>query len=366
MKEMLRHDSISAVMVHTGQHYDYAMSDRLFADLELAPPEVNLGVGSGTHAEQTAEVMLRLEPVMKEHIPDLLLVVGDVNSTLAAALVAAKLGIPVAHVEAGLRSFDRRMPEELNRILTDSLSDLLFVTEESGRRNLAREGIDPSKIHFVGNVMIDALEAARPRWERSEIHSLLGIDRDRSYALLTLHRPSNVDDAETFDGVLGALRRAARGIPIILPVHPRARRRFLDLEEATWLDAGSGRRLPDGGIVCVEPMGYLDFIALESRASLVLTDSGGVQEETTVLGVPCLTLRETTERPITADQGTNRVIGTDPERIVDEIATALANPPILSRPPALWDGKASQRIVQVILGRRWTYAPRAVVARRSA
>jgi UDP-N-acetylglucosamine 2-epimerase (non-hydrolysing) len=349
MKEMRRHSSILPILVHTGQHYDRAMSDQFFADLEIAPPDVNLGAGSGSHAEQTGQVMQRIEPVLEKIRPDLIVVVGDVNSTMAATLVAAKLGIPVAHVEAGLRSFDRGMPEEINRIVTDALADMLFVTEESGRRNLLREGIDPWKIHFVGNVMIDALEATRTKWERSGIFERLGIEGGRSYVVLTLHRPSNVDDGPTLAGILAALQKAARRLPIILPVHPRTRPKLPGGDGLLWHRAGSAERLPDSGILCVDPMSYLDFVALTSRARLVLTDSGGVQEESTVLGVPCLTLRETTERPVTVSHGTNRVIGTGPARIVDEVFTALSRPPLSSSPPPLWDGKAAERVVKILL-----------------
>jgi len=362
MHEMRKHPSILPMLVHTGQHYDRAMSDQFFADLEIAPPDVNLGAGSGSHAEQTAQVMQRIEPVLAKLDPDLVLVVGDVNSTLAATLVAAKLQIPVAHVEAGLRSFDRSMPEEINRIVTDALSDLLFVTEESGRQNLMREGINPWKIHFVGNVMIDALEATRPRWERSGIFELLGIEHGRRYAVLTLHRPSNVDDGSTLAGVLAALQKAARRLPILLPVHPRVRQKLSQAGGIVWRDAESREKLPDGGIVCVDPTSYLDFVALMSRATLVMTDSGGVQEESTMLGIPCLTLRTTTERPVTVTQGTNRVIGTSPARIVEEVHAALSRSLDRPEPPPLWDGKASERIVRILLDHFQIGAARAAVA----
>jgi UDP-N-acetylglucosamine 2-epimerase (non-hydrolysing) len=349
--EMRKHESIVPVLIHTGQHYDYAMSDRFFEDLEIGPPDVNLGVGSGSHATQTALVMQRLEPALETIRPDYLIVVGDVNSAFAAALTAVKLGIPIAHVEAGLRSFDRTMPEEINRLLTDSISDLLFVTEESGRLNLLREGIGPRKIHMVGNVMIDALEATRPRWEASTIHQRLGIEEGAPYALLTLHRPSNVDSDGSLDRLLEALRQIASRLPIILPVHPRTRPNLQHHQELTWM-TGQPSSLPSSGILCIEPLGYLECIALMSRARLVLTDSGGVQEETTVLGVPCLTLRRSTERPVTVTHGTNRVVGTDPSRILEAATRSLANPTApLMRPP-LWDGHAAERIVSVLLEHR--------------
>jgi UDP-N-acetylglucosamine 2-epimerase (non-hydrolysing) len=347
--EMRRHADLEPLLVHTGQHYDPMMSGQFFAELDIPPADFNLGVGSGSHAVQTAEVMRRLEPVLLSTRPDVLVVVGDVNSTLAAALVAVKLGIPVAHVEAGLRSFDRGMPEEINRLLTDAVSELLFVTEESGRENLLREGVAPHKIHFVGNVMIDALEAFRPRWDRSSVLARFGIDGDHPYAVLTLHRPSNVDEGATLANLLDALQHVARHLPVIFPVHPRVRGQLARHPNLVWRDAGPGDGAPDKGIVCLEPLGYVDFIALMSRARLVLTDSGGVQEETTILGVPCLTLRENTERPVTVSHGTNRIVGTDPRSIV---AAALHVLDTLQRRPGvppLWDGHAAARIVKTLV-----------------
>jgi UDP-N-acetylglucosamine 2-epimerase (non-hydrolysing) len=339
VREMARHPEINSVLIHSGQHYDDRMSARFIDELQIPPPDFNLEVGSGSHAIQTAEVMRRLEPVLDATGPDLVVVVGDVNSTLAAALTAVKRGIPVAHVEAGLRSFDRRMPEEINRIVTDAISEFLFVTEESGRENLLREGRPAEKIHVVGNVMIDALCMFRPLWEMSTVRDRIGIAPDRPYGVLTLHRPSNVDDADVLAGMLGALSQIGRRIPLIYPVHPRVGPR---------LD-GEAKALRDNGITCVEPLGYLDFIALLRGARLVLTDSGGIQEETTILGVPCLTLREGTERPITVSQGTNRVVGTDPGAIVREALRTLSDPPPSNGTPPLWDGRAAARIVGILL-----------------
>jgi UDP-N-acetylglucosamine 2-epimerase (non-hydrolysing) len=347
--EMRRHADLEPLLVHTGQHYDPMMSGQFFAELDIPPADFNLGVGSGSHAVQTAEVMRRLEPVLLSTRPDVLVVVGDVNSTLAAALVAVKLGIPVAHVEAGLRSFDRGMPEEINRLLTDAVSELLFVTEESGRENLLREGVPPHKIHLVGNVMIDALEAFRPRWDRSSVLTRLGIDGGHPYAVLTLHRPSNVDEGATLANLLDALQHVARHLPVIFPVHPRVRGQLARHPNLVWRDAGPGDGAPDKGIVCLEPLGYVDFIALMSRARLVLTDSGGVQEETTILGVPCLTLRENTERPVTVSHGTNRIVGTDPRSIVAAALHVLDAPQRRSAVPPLWDGHAAARIVKTLV-----------------
>jgi UDP-N-acetylglucosamine 2-epimerase (non-hydrolysing) len=350
LREMRRCPTIVPTLVHTGQHYDAAMSEQFFADLELPPPDFNLGVGSGSHAVQTAEVMRRLEPLLATTRPDLVVVVGDVNSTLAAGLTAVKLGIPLAHVEAGLRSFDRRMPEEINRLLTDSIADLLFVTEESGRHNLLREGISPAKIHFVGNVMIDALHASRPRWTGSAVCERLGLAADHPYGVLTLHRPSNVDDPAVLADLVEACSALARHLPIVFPVHPRVKSHLL--RQGLLFRTGPDSRLlhHSKGLACVDALGYLDFIALMSRARLVLTDSGGIQEETTILGAPCLTLRETTERPVTVTHGTNRVIGTDPGRIVEEALRVLDDPPRPAGPPPLWDGQAAGRIVGILAG----------------
>lgn len=350
LREMRGNPELRALLVHTGQHYDGPMSEQFFTDLEIPRPDFNLDVGSGSHAVQTAEVMRRLEPILEAVKPGLVLVVGDVNSTLAAALTGVKLGLPVAHVEAGLRSYDRTMPEEINRVLTDAIADLLFVTEESGRRNLLKEGIGSARIHFVGNVMIDALQAFRHRWERSPLFRRLGL-MGAPYAVATLHRPSNVDDPVVLMDLLEALQALARHVPIIFPLHPRVRDRLSRHGYVFSTGPASGAAVQGKGITYLDPLGYLDFIALMSRARLVLTDSGGVQEETTVLGVPCLTLRNTTERPVTVTHGTNRVIGTDPRRIVAEAITTLDHPPRPTGPPPLWDGQAAQRIVSVLLER---------------
>lgn len=349
LKEVQRSPGIAPCLVHTGQHYDQVMSDQFFRDLEIPEPDVNLGVGSGSHTQQTAEVMRRLEPVLQEVKPGCILVVGDVNSTLAAALTAVKMRIPVAHVEAGLRSFDRTMPEEINRLLTDAISVLLFITEESARENLLHEGIADEKIHFVGNVMIDALQMFRPRWERSSIFNRIGLG-SAPYAVLTLHRPSNVDDPLVLRNMLGALRELSRQILVLFPVHPRVKSQLMRHENLLWRSPNEVESLPSEGVVCLDPLGYLDFVALMSRARLVLTDSGGIQEETTILGVSCLTLRENTERPVTVTHGTNKVIGTDPARISKEALIALESPAQRkTSPPPLWDGQASARIVKQLI-----------------
>jgi UDP-N-acetylglucosamine 2-epimerase (non-hydrolysing) len=338
----LRKDSrFEPLLVHTGQHYDAGMSDVFFQDLGMPEPDLHLGVGSGSHAEQTARVMTAVEPVLLERRPDLVMVVGDVNSTLAASLVAAKLGIPVAHVEAGLRSFDRTMPEELNRMLTDQLSDLLLTTSADAEENLLREGIEASKIHFVGNVMIDSLLRHRKEAAKSKVLAQLSL-APRKYAALTLHRPANVDDRATFDRILTALEELAAETPILFPVHPRTRKRIEEHGFGPRIAAAKRIRL-------VEPLGYLDFLRVLDQAALVLTDSGGIQEETTVLGVPCLTLRENTERPVTITRGTNVLVGLSTGRIVNEGRKALAHFPENGRVPEKWDGKAAERIVAVLL-----------------
>lgn len=330
-----RRDRIEAMLVHTGQHYDERMSQAFFSDLGLPRPDIDLGVGSGSHAEQTARVMLAFEQTCLQHAPDLVLVVGDVNSTLACALTAKKLGIAVAHVEAGLRSRDRDMPEELNRLCTDALADILFTTDRGADANLRDEGIDATRIVFVGNVMIDTL--LRHRALAAERHCLeaLGL-QSGDYAVLTLHRPSNVDDPAVLDGILGAMAEIARERRVVFPVHPRTRARI----EA----AGLSHRLDaETGIVACEPLGYLDFLCLVMSSSMVFTDSGGLQEETTVLGIPCVTLRFNTERPITCEQGTNVLAGNRPADILAAARRAANTADV--QVPERWDGQAGERIV---------------------
>jgi UDP-N-acetylglucosamine 2-epimerase (non-hydrolysing) len=350
IKEMRRHADIEPILIHTGQHYDVSMAGQFFEDLQIPLPDVSLEVGSGSHAAQTAEVMKRIAPIFEERRPDVVVVVGDVNSTLAAALTAAKLQIPVAHVEAGLRSFDRTMPEEINRLVTDAVSDYLFVTEESGKQNLLREGVDEQKVFFVGNVMIDSLESSRRSWGKSLAHTRLGVEKKR-YGIITLHRPSNVDDEITLRGVLEALGEIAQELPLIFPVHPRTRSRLkmlTGLRHALWF---GNEHLPPKGICCLEPVGYLDFMALVADARIVLTDSGGLQEETTALGVPCLTLRANTERPVTVTHGTNQLVGSSPEKITAAAFTTLTSVGTTLSVPPLWDGKAAQRIVSILRDR---------------
>ncbi|MET0648630.1 MAG: UDP-N-acetylglucosamine 2-epimerase (non-hydrolyzing) [Pyrinomonadaceae bacterium] len=340
-----RAGEFAPTVVHTGQHYDERMSDAFFRDLGLPEPDVHLGVGSGSHAQQTAAVMQKFEPVVAERKPDWVVVVGDVNSTLACALVCSKMGVPVAHVEAGLRSRDRTMPEEINRLLTDQLSELLLTPSADADRNLIGEGIPAERIRLVGNVMIDSLLKQLERAKGSRVREELGV-AGSDYAVVTLHRPSNVDDPRVLRGILSALKRLGERLPIVFPIHPRTRK---NLDEFGLLEANE----TDARVRLVEPLGYLDFLRLYSGARLVLTDSGGIQEETTALGVPCLTLRENTERPVTVELGTNRVVGTDPERIFAEADKALANveqnePP---RVPPLWDGNTAGRILDALLER---------------
>jgi UDP-N-acetylglucosamine 2-epimerase (non-hydrolysing) len=334
-----RPGQFESVLVHTGQHYDEKMSEIFFDELGIPRPDLNLNVGSGSHAQQTAAVMTAFEPVVLERRPDLVLVVGDVNSTIACALVASKLGVPVAHVEAGLRSFDRRMPEEVNRVLTDQISDLLFTTEASALENLTREGVDPSKVHFVGNVMIDTLLAHRDRARATGVIGRLGL-QEGGYGLMTLHRPSNVDDTQAFERLMHGIRVIAGEVPILFPVHPRTRPAVARSATASALIAGDRLRL-------VDPLGYLDFIGLMERARVVLTDSGGVQEETTILGVPCLTLRENTERPVTITHGTNQLVGTDPAAI-EQAWGRTAGLAARNGGPPLWDGSAAERIADIL------------------
>ncbi len=347
IREMRKFPDVKPLLVHTGQHYDVKMAGQFFEDLQIPLPDVSLDVGSGTHAVQTAEVMKRLEPILDRERPEMVVVVGDVNSTMAAALTAVKLHLPVAHVEAGLRSGDRSMPEEINRIVTDAISDYLFVTEESGTRNLLAEGVSKEKIFEVGNVMIDSLEASRRLWANSTLLNRLGLEKGQ-YAVTTLHRPSNVDNLATLRGLIESLLEVAKRIPVVFPIHPRTRKALEGMDKL-----GPGLYFgppptPAKGVHCMDPIGYLDFMSLVANARLVLTDSGGIQEETTVLGIPCLTLRENTERPITVSHGTNRVIGSAPKRILEEVAKTLDSPGKPLLPPPLWDGHASERIVKVL------------------
>ena len=323
-------------LVHTGQHYDEAMSESFFRELGIAAPDVNLGVGSGSHAAMTAEVLRQVEPILIAQKPDVLIVVGDVNSTLAAALAASKLGVRIAHVEAGLRSGDRSMPEEINRLVTDAISDWLFVSEPAGRENLLREGVDPKRIHFVGNVMIDTLRANLSRARAQGTLARLGL-RSGAYVALTLHRPSNVDDPAQLGALFQVFEELHRELPVVFPVHPRTR---------AMIEQRLGGRAPR--LMTTEPLGYLDVLALMADARFVLTDSGGVQEETTALGVPCLTLRNNTERPITVTEGTNTLAGTDAAVIRAEARKLLAGESKRGRVPALWDGHAAERIVAAL------------------
>lgn len=334
-----RPERFETLLVHTGQHYDETMSDVFFQELGIPRPDRHLGVGSGSHAAQTARIMEAFEPVLTETKPDRVIVVGDVNSTAACALVATKMSppVPVAHVEAGLRSFDRAMPEEINRLVTDALSDLLFTTSPDADRNLVAEGVPRRRIHRVGNLMIDTLREFARRADASDVLRRLGLDPP--YALLTLHRPSNVDDETTLRRILEALEEIGRTLPVLFPAHPRT------TERLRRLGAGNGAAR---GLRLVEPLGYLDFLHLQKHASLVLTDSGGVQEETTILGVPCLTLRENTERPITLTRGTNRLVGTDTRRIVKEARRALLTKNRRPSSIPLWDGRAAERIARVL------------------
>ena len=390
--------NIQHLLVHTGQHYDDSMSEAFFRDLDLPKPDIYLDVGSASHAVQAAEIMKRFEPVLIEHQPDVVILVGDVNSTVACALVASKIqydgstqdsklithnsGVKrplIAHVEAGLRSFDRTMPEEVNRVLTDAVSDFLFTTEESGNQNLLREGISKEKVFFVGNTMIDTLLKHRERAQQSKILEKLGLIHLElkthnsnliPYGVLTLHRPSNVDNRETFQKILEALLEVSKQIPIIFPVHPRTLncikefnlgeyfKFFPSMQQET---RSYGPSTNNFGIHCIDPLGYLDFLCLMSNSKLVLTDSGGMQEETTVLGIPCVTMRESTERPITVAHGTNVIVGTNKELIIEESLKRINTDTPPSDPnteyPPLWDGKAGYRIVQILVEKNINNSP---------
>ena len=335
IQELRHRPRFSSRLVHTGQHFSPDMSGSFFQELDLPEPDANLGAGGGSQTQQTAQIMLALEREFDAHRPGLLLVVGDVNSTLAASLVGAKLEIPIAHVEAGLRSFDRRMPEEINRVVTDVLSDYLFVTEPSGLQNLRAEGIPEQRVHFVGNVMIDTLLRFRSKAENSDVLDRLGLAQGQ-YAVVTLHRPSNVDDPERLSGLLEMLAELGRKLPVVFPVHPRTRQQI------------PSDRFRETRLIFTAPLSYLDFLRLMSEARLVLTDSGGIQEETTILQVPCLTLRENTERPITIERGTNKLVGTDPARILPTALEALEIESEPGRIPELWDGRAAGRIMDIL------------------
>jgi UDP-N-acetylglucosamine 2-epimerase (non-hydrolysing) len=336
---------VTQVLVHTGQHYDATLSDLFFGDLELPRPDVNLGVGSGTHGQQTGQIMVAFDPVLAEHQPDLVVVVGDVNSTIACALDATKLSIPVAHVEAGLRSRDRTMPEEINRIVTDAIADLLFTTDRIADDNLQREGIPAHKIHFVGNVMIDTLLKHRARASGLDTLSRLDLKHGNQvadYALVTLHRPGNVDHRETLLNIGYALSALSAKLKVVFPAHPRTVKTIKTFKLDELFSAHQGIQLLD-------PLGYLDFLNLQANASIILTDSGGIQEESTILGVPCLTLRPNTERPITIKRGTNRLVESKKDAILAACEAALRQRTNDAAVPPLWDGKAAHRIVNVIL-----------------
>ena len=332
-------EGIESMIVHTGQHYDAKMSDIFFRQLELPEPDIYLGVGSGTHAQQTARIMMAFEEVVEAEAPDLVIVVGDVNSTLACALVATKLQVPVAHVEAGLRSGDRRMPEEINRVMTDSIADYLFVTEQSGVDNLRAEGISKDKIFLVGNLMIDSLVRFREKASRSGVLDELQLERE-SYVLMTMHRPSNVDHAEGINRLLKTIAGMAERRPVVFPMHPRTRNRIIEFDREADLAAIDNLHV-------LEPLGYLEFLHLMEHAAAVVTDSGGIQEETTFLGVPCLTLRENTERPITITMGTNELMDLDPDRVVARVEEVTDASYTAQRPP-YWDGTSANRILQVL------------------
>jgi len=342
--ETVKIPNFEVKLVHTGQHYDKSMSTFFFEELGLPQPQVNLEVGSGSHAEQTGTIMIRFEKVLQKDLPALVVVYGDVNSTIACSLVCAKLGVPIAHVEAGLRSFDRSMPEEINRILTDQLSTYLFTTEESANKNLMAEGIASEKVFFVGNTMVDTLMRYRSKAQTSTILKTLGLT-PKKYALVTLHRPRNVDCEETFQSIMETLANISKQVPVVFPCHPRTRTRL------------SASHITVGNIHCLDPLGYLDFLCLMSQAKMVLTDSGGIQEETTVLSVPCLTLRDNTERPITVTQGTNKLLGSSRERILAAVEEILSGEVPKGQIPDLWDGCAAERIAAVLTSHLVSPAP---------
>ncbi len=333
--------NVTQSLIHTGQHYDVNMSEIFFRQLQIPEPDINLNVGSASHTQQTAQIMIRFESVVQNYQPDWVLVYGDVNSTVAAALVCAKLLIPVAHVEAGLRSFDRTMPEEINRLLTDQIADLLFTPSVDGDQNLLREGIAPNKIHCVGNVMIDTLVRLLPQADKHTSFIPPGFRPGDSYALVTLHRPSNVDDPHALTRLFEALDAISRELPVIFTAHPRTRARMANLNLTP----------QSTDMHLLDPLGYLDFLVLQKNATVVITDSGGIQEETTYLGIPCLTMRANTERPITVDVGTNQLIGQDTVQMCAEVKRILNGDAKQGQIPPLWDGHAAERIAEIILSR---------------
>ncbi len=341
MKAFGQSGRFKTLLVHTGQHYDQKMSHLFFDELNIPKPDINLEVGSGSHAVQTAEIMKRFEPVVLDFKPDYVLVVGDVNSTIACGIVAVKLGVKLIHVEAGLRSFDRAMPEEINRMLTDSISDLLFVTEQSGIDNLKNEGVNSDKVHLVGNVMIDTLLANKEKSERSDILKKCNLQK-KGYSVITLHRPSNVDCLANFEKIISAFEIIVSDLKLVFPIHPRTRNSIKGTELGNRVKAMKN-------LILLEPVGYLDFMCLVSNSALVITDSGGIQEETTILQIPCMTLRENTERPITITEGTNRLVHIETEDILrnyNEIKSGGFS--AMGKTPKFWDGKAAERIAEKI------------------
>lgn len=364
MSEMKKCKYIEPILVHTGQHYDKNMSRLFFDDLEISKPDIDLEVGSGSHAVQTAEIMKRFEPVLLNEKPDYILVVGDVNSTIACALTASKLGVKIIHVEAGLRSYDRTMPEEINRVLTDSISDFLFTTERKAENNLLVEGIDKKKIFFVGNVMIDTLLKNVEKTKESNILDVLGLAVRKPqvetsnnvipYAVLTLHRPSNVDVIDTLQNILEALSVLAKELPIIFPVHPRTKKKIISYglnKSFNIIGNNTSSHTITNAIKLIDPLGYLDFLNLMASSTMVMTDSGGMQEETTVLQIPCLTMRKNTERPVTITEGTNVMIGNEKNEIIKEGLKILNGKAKKGCIPEKWDGKAAERIVKIIVNR---------------
>lgn len=341
MRELGKHgDRFETLLIHTGQHYDHKLSQLFFDELKMPKPDIYLGVGSGSHAEQTARIMTSLENELTELKPDLVIVFGDVNSTLATSIVTSKLWIKLGHVEAGLRSFDNTMPEEINRIVTDRLSDYLFVSEPSGLANLKAEGVADKKVFFTGNIMIDSLVSNLAVANKSDILQRLNL-RPKEYIAMTMHRPANVDDSETLKGIITSIQKISERLPIVFPCHPRTRNR---IEEFGLLKSSQST-----GLRIIEPLGYLDFLKLQADSRLVLTDSGGIQEETTYLQIPCITMRENTERPATVDIGTNVIAGTDPKRITEGALATLDGTGKKGAVPELWDGKTAGRIVDILI-----------------